>query len=83
MRCCLLLTGEGLPVAGWGMSSAIVDAAAGSGGSRMTIFARIVEVVGRFATWKFCYILHQYSQWYVIGCVVHQLEIVQGTSTFG
>jgi hypothetical protein len=39
------------------MSSAIVDAAAGSGGSQMIISARTVEfVVGRFATWKVCYI---------------------------
>jgi hypothetical protein len=40
-----------------GMSSAIVSAAAGSGGSQMTISARNVEiVVGMFATWKVCYI---------------------------
>ena len=39
-----------------GMSSAIVDAAAGSGGSQMTISVRTVEfVVGRFATWKVSY----------------------------
>ena len=55
--CCLPSTGQGLPVAGWGMSSAIVDAAAGSAGSQMTISAKTAKVVvGRFATWKVCYI---------------------------
>jgi hypothetical protein len=39
------------------MFSAIVGAAAGSGGSRMTSSARIVEVVvGKFANWKVYYI---------------------------
>ena len=54
--CCPPSTGQDLPVVGWEMSSAIVDGAAGSGGSQMTISVRTVEfVVGRFATWKVSY----------------------------
>jgi len=41
---------KSLSVVGWGMSSAIVDVTAGSGGSQMTISARTVVV--RFATWN-------------------------------
>jgi hypothetical protein len=39
-------------VGGYRTLSASVGAVAGSGGSRMTIVARIAVVVGRFATWK-------------------------------
>jgi hypothetical protein len=53
---CCPSTGRDPLALSWEMSSAIVDAAASSGGSRMTSSARIIEGVGRFATWKVCYV---------------------------
>jgi hypothetical protein len=56
------------------MSYAIVEAAAGSGGSQMTISARTVVIVVKFATW------HSIKCDSVVGknnwLVVYQLENV-------